>query len=215
MKVRPSRLFAALCVTVLSLHVSGCFGSFALTKKIYGLNQGVHENKFVQWALFLGFSIIPVYVVGGLGDVLIFNSLEFWTGSNPLANAETREDGTRVVQLSPTDTLLLSRDGDSGVMRAELNREGLAPQVRYFEPLEDGMAVRDEAGALVLRAHERVDGAVEVTDASGTAVTVHSREAVAQAREAFFRDGVAGLTSAVTPRVSARGQGLALTCVGQ
>jgi len=215
MKVRPSRLFTALCVTVLSLHVSGCFGSFALTKKIYGLNQGVHENKFVQWALFLGFTIIPVYGVGALVDALVFNSLEFWTGSNPLANAETREDGTRVVQLSPTDTLLLSRDGERGVMRAELNREGHAPQVRYFEPLEDGMAVRDEAGALVLRAHERVDGAVEVTDASGTAVTVHSREAVAQAREAFFRDGVAGLTSAVTPRASAMGQGLALTCVGQ
>jgi len=215
MKVRPFRVFAALFAVFLSLQVSGCFGSFALTKKIYGFNQGVHENKFVQWALFLGFTIIPVYGVGAMVDALVFNSVEFWTGSNPLASAETREDGTRVVQLSPTDTLRLSRDGERGVMRVELEREGQAPQVRYFEPLEDGMAVRDEAGALVVRARERVDGALEVTDASGTAVTVHSREAVAQAREAFFRDGAAGLASAVTPRTSAMEQGLALTCAGQ
>ncbi|HEX8825513.1 MAG TPA: DUF3332 domain-containing protein [Archangium sp.] len=211
MKSRPSRVLAALFVTVLSLHVSGCFGSFALTRKIHALNQGVHESKFVQWALFLGLIIIPVYGVGSLVDALVFNSLEFWTGSNPLANAETQEDGTRVVRLSPTDSLRLSRDGEHGVMRAELVREGQAPMVRYFEPLDDGMAVRDEAGSLLLRARERVDGAVELTDASGSAVTVHSREAVAEAREAFAREGVAGLASAVTPRVSAM-RGLALTC---
>ena len=64
MKSRPSRLLAALFVTVLSLHVSGCFGSFALTRKIYGFNQGISGNKFVQWALFLGFVILPVYEIG-------------------------------------------------------------------------------------------------------------------------------------------------------
>jgi hypothetical protein len=212
MKARPSRLLAALFVTVLSLHVSGCFGSFALTRKIYDLNQGVSDNKFVQWALFLGFTIIPVYGVGVFVDSLVFNSLEFWTGSNPLANAETLPDGTRVVQLSPSDTLRLSRDEQSGVMRVELDREGQEPQVRYFEPLEDGMAVRDEAGALLVRARERTDGALEVTDAAGSTLTVHSREAMAQAREALLRGGTAGLASYVTPRASAMQQGLALTC---
>jgi hypothetical protein len=212
MKARPSRLLAALFVTVLSLHVSGCFGSFALTRKIYDLNQGVSDNKFVQWALFLGFTIIPVYGVGVFVDSLVFNSLEFWTGSNPLANAETLPDGTRVVQLSPADTLRLSRDEQSGVMRVELDREGQEPQVRYFEPLEDGLAVRDEAGALLVRARERTDGALEVTDAAGSTLTVHSREAMAQAREALLRGGTAGLASYVTPRASAMQQGLALTC---
>jgi hypothetical protein len=212
MKSRPSRLLAALFVTVLSLQVSGCFGSFTLTRKIYGLNQEVSDNKFVQWALFLGFTIIPVYGVGALVDALVFNSLEFWTGNNPLANAETLPDGTRVVQLSPSETLRLSRDGESGVMRVELDREGQESRVRYFEPLEDGMAVRDEAGSLLVRARERTDGALEVTDASGSTMTVHSREAMAQAREALLQGGTAGLTSYVTPRASSMQQGLALTC---
>jgi len=211
MKSRPSRLLAALFATFLSLHVSGCFGSFALTRKIYQLNQDVSVNKFVQWLVFLAFVIIPVYGVGAFVDAIVFNSLEFWTGDNPLASAGTAEEGTRVVRLSPTDTLRLSRD-ESGVMRVELDRAGQEPRVRYFEPLDDGMVVRDEAGALLVRARERSDGAVEVTDASGTAVTVHSREAVAQAREAFFQDGVVGLARHMSPQVSPMRQGLALTC---
>lgn len=210
MKSRSSRLVAALFATFLSLHVSGCFGSFALTKKIYGINETVSDNKFVRWLVFLGFSIIPVYGVGVLVDAIVFNSIEFWSGNNPLANAETQEDGTRVVRLSPTDTLRMSRDAESGVMRLELDRAGEEPKVRYFEPLEDGMAVRDESGTLLVRAHERVDGAVEVVDASGSTVTVHSREAVAQALDAFARDGAAGLAQVVTP--SASEQGLALAC---
>jgi hypothetical protein len=215
MKSRSSRLVAALFAAVLSLHVSGCFGSFALTRNIYGLNERISDNKFVRWLVFLGFTIIPVYGVGTLVDALVFNTLEFWTGSNPLANAGTQEEGTRVVRLGPTDTLRLSRDGQSGVMRVELERAGEQPVVRYFEPLEDGMAVRDEAGVLLVRASERVDGAVEVLNASGSTVTVHSSEAVAQANAAFEQRGVAGLTAHVVPQVSSMRQGLALACPGR
>ncbi|MCY1076097.1 DUF3332 family protein [Archangium lansingense] len=39
MKLRSFRPVAALFAAVLSLHVSGCFGSFALTRNIYGLNE--------------------------------------------------------------------------------------------------------------------------------------------------------------------------------
>lgn len=214
MKSRSFRLVAVVFATVLSLHVSGCFGSFALTRNIYGLNERISDNKFVRWLVFLGFTIIPVYGVGVLVDALVFNSMEFWSGSNPLANAETLEDGTRVVRLSPTDTLRLSKDEQAGVMRVELDRTGEAPLVRYFEPLEDGMAVRDEAGALLVRAHERVDGSVEVVDASGSTVTEHSREAVAQASAAFEQEGVAGLARHVMPQASLQ-QGLALACPGR
>ncbi|HEX5749370.1 MAG TPA: DUF3332 domain-containing protein [Archangium sp.] len=214
MKSRSSRRVAALFATALSLHVSGCFGSFALTRNIYGLNERISDNKFVRWLVFLGFVIIPVYGVGTLVDALVFNTLEFWTGSNPLASAGTQEDGTRVVKLSPTDTLKLSRDEQAGVMRVELERAGEKPVVRYFEPLEDGMAVRDEAGVLLVHARERVDGGVEVLDASGAAVTVHSREAVAEANAAFEQEGVAGLARQVTPQMSLQ-QGLALACPGR
>ncbi|OJT23208.1 hypothetical protein BO221_20285 [Archangium sp. Cb G35] len=44
MKSRSSRLVAVLFASVLSLHVSGCFGSFALTRNIYALNERISDN---------------------------------------------------------------------------------------------------------------------------------------------------------------------------
>lgn len=207
---RPSRWLAALCISFLSVHVSGCFGSFALVRKVYGINESISDNKFIRWVVFLGFSIIPVYGISGLVDVLVLNSLEFWTGNNPLEGGGGGKASMKSIKVSDTETLKLSRDGD--VMRVEVEREGQEPQVRYFEPLEDGMVVRDEAGALLVRVQERTDGSVEVSDASGSTVTVHSREAVAEASAAFMKEGAVGLARHVTPQVSPLRQGLALTC---
>lgn len=64
---------------------SSCIGSFALHGKLLSWNQGV-SNKFVNELVFLAFNIIPVYGVCYLADALVINSIEFWTGSNPMAD---------------------------------------------------------------------------------------------------------------------------------
>ena len=38
---------------------------------------------------FLAFNIIPVYGVAYFADVVVLNSIEFWSGSNPLAEVGT------------------------------------------------------------------------------------------------------------------------------
>ncbi len=42
-------------------------------------------NKFVKELVFLGLVILPVYEISILVDAFILNTLEFWTGSNPMA----------------------------------------------------------------------------------------------------------------------------------
>ena len=66
---------------------TGCFGSFALTKKVYEFNDGL-ENKWLKSIAFWGLNIILVYGFAGFVDVVILNLVEFWTGSNPLAMQE-------------------------------------------------------------------------------------------------------------------------------
>ncbi|XXF79381.1 DUF3332 domain-containing protein [Myxococcaceae bacterium GXIMD 01537] len=211
-----NRLMSSLTVLMLAtvtVQGTGCFGSFDLTRKIYNFNKGASDNKFVRWLIFLGLSIIPVYEVGVLVDTLVLNSIEFWTGEQPMANAAGGEASERVVRLSDTDTLKLSRDAASDVLRVELLRAGQAPQVRYFEPLEDGLAVRDEAGALVLAAHEGADGALTLTDASGATRAVHSAEVVERAREALLEGGAEGLAHYATREAAPLSRALALnTC---
>ena len=62
----------------------GCIGNFKLTNKVLKWNQKV-SNKFVNELLFLVMHIIPVYPITILVDILVLNSIEFWTGSNPIS----------------------------------------------------------------------------------------------------------------------------------
>lgn len=71
-----------LLATVIPLQ--SCIGSFALTKKVLAWNRKV-DNKFVNELVFFSFWILPVYELCGLADLLVINSIEFWSGSNPAA----------------------------------------------------------------------------------------------------------------------------------
>jgi len=98
--IRRTAVLAAVATGLVAS--SGCFGSFNLTRKVYAFNKSVSPDKWVQEIVFLAFSVIPVYSVVGAVDVLILNSIEFWTGENPVlvSRSVTRDDGGRVVQRS-------------------------------------------------------------------------------------------------------------------
>jgi hypothetical protein len=75
--------FLALLLLVTS-SLTGCFGSFGLTKKIYNANKNI-GGKVAQTLVMYLFYIIPVYAVASFIDLVLFNLIEFWSGSNPLA----------------------------------------------------------------------------------------------------------------------------------
>lgn len=77
-------LFTAVAASIM-ITQTGCFGSFELTKKIYEWNDSVSDSKFVKTLLFYAMNIIPIYGVASFLDVVIFNLIEFWGGSNPIA----------------------------------------------------------------------------------------------------------------------------------
>lgn len=72
--------------------LTSCIGSFSLTNKLLAWNNQV-SNKFVNELVFFAFWIIPVYEVTALADVLVLNSIEFWSGSNPIACGKSMIDG--------------------------------------------------------------------------------------------------------------------------
>lgn len=80
----------ALCAG--SLMFSSCIGSFALTNKLLSWNNHV-GSKFVNELVFVAFWILPVYEVSALADILVINTIEFWSGSNPVAQGRTVIDG--------------------------------------------------------------------------------------------------------------------------
>ena len=84
--VMISALFAFV-----SLATVGCYGPFNLTRRVHKWN-GQAGDKWVQEVVFLAFAIVPVYGFAALGDAIVFNSIEFWTGNNPVQSASADKE---------------------------------------------------------------------------------------------------------------------------
>ncbi len=93
-----------------SVLFSSCIGSFGLTNKLLDWNRNI-DTKFVNELVFLALCIVPVYEISVLADAVVLNSIEFWSGSNPVAATgtvkkvstdkgnyaiETQKDGYRI-----------------------------------------------------------------------------------------------------------------------
>lgn len=80
---------AATVLICSSFLFSSCIGSFGLHGKLTSWNQSI-SSKFVNELVFLAFHIIPVYEIAYFADIVVINSIEFWTGSNPIAAGTTQ-----------------------------------------------------------------------------------------------------------------------------
>lgn len=80
-----------------SLLFSSCIGSFAMSNKLLAWNKTLADNNFVNAIVF--FLLTPVYAITlTVGDALVLNTIEFWTGDNPMEAGVIKqvkgEDGT-------------------------------------------------------------------------------------------------------------------------
>lgn len=69
-----------------SMTFTSCIGNFHLTNSVLKWNKQV-GSKFVNEVVFFAFWILPVYEVTSLADILVLNSIEFWSGRNPLTSS--------------------------------------------------------------------------------------------------------------------------------
>lgn len=74
----------AILLAGTSMTFSSCIGSFAMTNKVLSWNKQV-GNKFVNELVFFAFWILPVYEVTSIADLLVINTIEFWSGNNPMS----------------------------------------------------------------------------------------------------------------------------------
>ena len=79
---RTRLIVAVLCLTTLG---TACYGPFNLTRRLHEFNHEVDDEPWIQEGIFLIMAYIPVYALCMIGDALIFNSIEFWGGENPIS----------------------------------------------------------------------------------------------------------------------------------
>lgn len=113
--MRKKNIAIALVLLMGVMSFQGCIGGrngFVVTQKMYTWNKGVTSNKFVNELIFLVLNIIPVYgVCAVLVDGIVLNSVDFWSGSNPLAMAP-----------GEVETKYITEDGKNYKVDVSLNR---------------------------------------------------------------------------------------------
>ncbi len=81
MKIK--HLSVSVCIMAGTLLASSCVGSFAMFNKLAMWNKNATNSKFLNEIIFL--VITPAYGFAATADALVLNTIEFWTGNNPMA----------------------------------------------------------------------------------------------------------------------------------
>jgi hypothetical protein len=75
----------ALAAAVLALGLfSSCLGPDKLFNKLHDWNLRATENRWANEGIFLVLTIIPVYGLAYVADIVVLNSIEWWSGDNPM-----------------------------------------------------------------------------------------------------------------------------------
>lgn len=138
---------AVILTVAASLTFSSCIGSFALTNKVLSWNKQV-GSKFVNELVFIGLWILPVYELSAMADVLVINSIEFWSGSNPVTASTTRvvdgKDARYLVKSDPKG-YTITNTKDNTTVRFDFNQadnswsvqNGEGKDVKFMQFVDD------------------------------------------------------------------------------
>lgn len=146
-----------------SLMFSSCIGSFALWNQLKDWNQGI-GNKFVNELVFLAFHVIPVYEVAYIADALVINSIEFWSGSNPLADNIGK---TKVIKSENGEYLVTTNENGYTISKKGENKD---LNLVYDNDSRTWNAVYDGENYELMTMNE--DGSITVKLQDGNTVTV-------------------------------------------
>lgn len=124
--MKKTKLAVASLLMCGSIIFTSCIGSFGLWNQLKSWNQGI-SNKFVNEIVFFAFHVVPVYEVSYLADILVLNSIEFWSGSNPLAEVGTVKtiDGKNGEYLIRTNEngYTITKKGEESALNLVFNQE--------------------------------------------------------------------------------------------
>ena len=176
--MKKMSLKAAVVLLAGSFLCSSCIGSFSLFNKYEKWQCNMTSNKYVNGIV--GLILQPI--VGGVClfvDAVVLNTIEFWTGSNPMAlnkvqtvkgqdgryyAVKTLKDGYEVKAPNGEITLFTH---DSKTESWSITQNGVTKEIIRFN----------------------ADGTIQATLQSGEKMTVSNDEAgMMQVREAVYND---------------------------
>ncbi len=171
----------------LSFLFAGCYGPFRLTRKLHQWNGEV-GSKWANEVVFIVLVWTPVYGLATLGDALIFNSIEFWTGENPIdsAKADSRDAKTKWIARGEAKarlTHVASASGEQFVI--EQYKGGKKAESLHIQRVGNNTLAMNEKGDVLFSAESASDGSVVIKDADGKPMAYRSASDIQRYAQAY------------------------------
>lgn len=137
----------AILALALFAMATGCMGTQGLGGKVKKFNLTVTENRWGREGVFLALNLLWVYRICTVLDLFIFNSIEFWSGSNPINGSSPLVDvppamvqkmalreinKAQVERLSETEAKLYLDFENGDHMSLDVVRDGESYAVSYL-----------------------------------------------------------------------------------
>ena len=101
-------VLASLLLVLFAVSNTACIGRMAVSGAVRKFNLEAVDGQWPHEFLFLALYIIPVYPLAGAVDLIIVNSIEFWTGTNPV------DGGARIAKAGDTRHVV-AEDGSEAI----------------------------------------------------------------------------------------------------
>lgn len=172
--MKANKTLIAVLLISTSILCSSCIGSFKLWGGLKEWNQGI-GNKFVNELVFIALHIVPVYEVAYFADVVVLNTIEFWTGSSPIASNEVKE-----VKGENGNYLVASNENGYTITNKEDNQ---SLNLVYNKENKSWNAVTESESFELVKMND--DGTATINMQNGTSMTVTpDSEGIASVRAA-------------------------------
>ena len=173
--MKKNKMTLVCAVLAGSLLFTSCIGSFKMWNGLKDWNQGVGD-KFVNELVFIALHIVPVYEIAYLADVVVLNTIEFWSGSNPMASNEVKEikgeNGEYLVKSNNNGYTITNKDDNQSM------------DLVYNQETQTWNAVTDTEDIELVKINN--NGTVSINMQNGTSMTVMpDMQGVAAARAAI------------------------------
>lgn len=170
-------LFLIPCLALsVCVGMSSCMGSFGLLNKFASWNQGATGNKFVNG--FIGILLSPVYGFCFAADWFVFNTIEFWTGSQLIASNTTQ----RMVG-SNGDVYLVKSDKNGYTITNETRKDSM--QLAFDEQTNEWSSIYNGEIRKLFRVNEK-SNTLTVFTPQGETVEVSNNEEGMKELQAFL-----------------------------
>lgn len=166
-KTLINRIVVAIVAVSFLTVTTACYGPFNLTRSVYHWNSNIKgssevNEKWMKEFVFFGMIIIPVYMFSALLDAFIFNSIQFWSGNNPIKASDLDDDGqTKVARVGD---LIMRWTSTSEGATVIYERNGIIERRAMIVSSATGYRLLNERGNTLAEVEYAADGTLTVLD---------------------------------------------------